>query len=156
MWLPPRIRLDLTVNILTNLAVQNNKITVFGGEQKRPNIHIGDVTDLYVKSLQWPEEAIDGKVYNAGYENHSVGEIAEIVRRGVGDKVDISTEPTDDLRSYHISSEKIRRELGFEPAHTLDQAVAGLTTAFRSGAVPNPLTDQRYYNIKTMQALKIR
>jgi nucleoside-diphosphate-sugar epimerase len=152
----PRLRLDLTVNILTNHAVNRGQITVFGGQQKRPNIHIDDVTDLYVKSLQWSEEEIDGKVYNAGYENHSVGDIAEIVRRGVGDKVEINTETTDDLRSYHISSEKIRRELGFEPAHTLDQAVAGLTSAFRSGAVPNPLTDERYYNIKTMQSVNLR
>lgn len=152
----PRLRLDLTVNILTNHAVNRGQITVFGGEQKRPNIHIDDVTDLYVRSLQWPDEAIDGKVYNAGYENHSVSEIAEIVRRGVGNNVEIQSVPTDDHRSYHISSEKIRRELGYEPSRTLDQAVAGLTSAFRSGAVPNPLTDERYYNIKTMQTLKLK
>ena len=152
----PRLRLDLTVNILTNHAVNNGQITVFGGQQKRPNIHIGDVTDLYVRSLQWSDEEIDGKVYNAGYENHSVSEIAEIVRRGVGDQVGINAVPTDDHRSYHISSEKIRRELGYEPIHGLDQAVADLTKAFRSGAVPNPLTDDRYYNIKTMQTLKLK
>ena len=152
----PRLRLDLTVNILTNHAVNRGQITVFGGEQKRPNIHIGDVTDLYVKSLQWSDRDIDGKVYNAGYENHSVGEIAQIVRRGIGGNVEVKVEPTDDLRSYHISSEKIRRELGFEPSHSLDQAVTDLNTAFRSGAVPNALTDDRYYNIKTMQALKLR
>ena len=152
----PRLRLDLTVNILTNHAVNNGQITVFGGQQKRPNIHIGDVTDLYVRSLQWEDEQVDGKVYNAGYENHSVSEIAEIVRRGVGDQVSINAVPTDDHRSYHISSEKIRRELGYEPIHGLDQAVTDLTKAFRSGAVPNPLTDERYYNIKTMQTLKLK
>jgi len=152
----PRLRLDLTVNILTNHAVHNGEITVFGGAQKRPNIHIGDVTDLYVRSLQWADEEVDGKIYNAGYENHSVSEIAEIVRRGVGDQVGIKAVPTDDHRSYHISSEKIRRELGYEPIHGLDQAVTDLTKAFRSGAVPNALTDDRYYNIKTMQTLKLK
>ncbi|MCS6815575.1 MAG: NAD-dependent epimerase/dehydratase, partial [Cyanobacteria bacterium] len=73
----PRLRLDLTVNILTNHAVNNGKITVFGGTQKRPNIHIEDMTDLYVKCLAYPDEAIDGKIFNAGYENHTVMEIAE-------------------------------------------------------------------------------
>lgn len=147
----PRLRLDLTVNILTNHAVNRNKITVFGGEQKRPNIHIEDVTDLYVKSLEWQDEEIDGKIYNAGYENHKVMEIAEIVRGVVGAQVDIEVTPTDDHRSYHISSDKIERELGYVPRHTIDEAVSDLVTAFRQGRIPDSLTDSRYYNIKTMQ-----
>jgi nucleoside-diphosphate-sugar epimerase len=152
----PRLRLDLTVNILTNHAVNRNQITVFGGQQKRPNIHIDDVTDLYVKSLQWSDESINGKVFNAGYENHSVNEIAQIVRAGVGGNVEVKVEASDDLRSYHISSDKIRRDLGYEPSRGLDQAVLDLTAAFRSGAVPNSLTDERYYNIKTMQSLNLK
>jgi nucleoside-diphosphate-sugar epimerase len=152
----PRLRLDLTVNILTNHAVNNNKITVFGGEQKRPNIHIDDVTDLYVKSLQWSEEAIDGKIYNAGYENHRVIEIAEIVRDVVGNKVEIVITPTDDHRSYRISSEKIRQELGFVPRHTIDAAVQGLVSAFESRLIPDPMTNGRYYNIRTMQNLGLQ
>jgi nucleoside-diphosphate-sugar epimerase len=151
----PRLRLDLTVNILTNLAINNNKITVFGGEQKRPNIHIGDVTDLYVKSLEWPEEAIDGKIYNAGYENHRVIEIAEIVREIVGSKVEIIVTPTDDNRSYHISSEKIRQDLGFVPTYTINQAVESLVTAFETGLIPDP-TNDLYYNIKTMQNVGLK
>ena len=152
----PRLRLDLAVNILTNHAVNNGKITVFGGQQKRPNIHIDDVTDLYVKSLEWPDDAIDGKVFNAGYENHSVMEIAETVRRVVSGEVDILTVPTDDHRSYHISSEKIRRELGFVANHSIEEAVGGLVSAFGNGRIPNPMTDIRYYNIKTMQALGLK
>jgi len=152
----PRLRLDLTVNILTNHAINRNQITVFGGEQKRPNIHIEDVTDLYVKSLQWSDESIDGKIFNAGYENHSVNEIAQIVRSGVGGNVDVNVETSNDLRSYHISSEKIRRELGYEPTRSLDQAVADLTAAFRKGTIPDSLTADRYYNIKTMQSLNLK
>ena len=151
----PRLRLDLTVNILTNHAVNRGQITVFGGQQKRPNIHIDDVTDLYVKSLEWSDTDIDGKIYNAGYENHSVNEIAQIVREGVGGDVSVNVEHTDDLRSYHISSERIQQDLGFEPTRGLDQAVTDLRSAFQSGAVPNALTDDRYYNIKTMQSLKL-
>jgi nucleoside-diphosphate-sugar epimerase len=152
----PRLRLDLTVNILTNHAVNKGEITVFGGRQMRPNIHISDVTNLYVRSLEWDDDAIDGGVYNAGYENHSVSDIAEIVRRGVGQNVALNTVPTDDNRSYRISSEKIRRELGFVPSFTLDNAVSDLTAAFRDGTVPNAMTDPNYYNIKTMQGLNLR
>ena len=103
--------------------MNNRKITVFGGQQKRPNIHIEDMTDLYVKSLEWPDEAIDGKIFNAGYENHKVIEIADIVRNVVGRDVEIVTTPTDDHRSYHVSSEKIKHELGFMTQHTIDEAV---------------------------------
>ena len=151
----PRLRLDLTVNILTNHAVNNGKITVFGGQQKRPNIHIDDVTDLYVSSLAWPDQAIDGKIYNAGYENHRVLEIAEIVKDVVGTNVDIEVTPTDDHRSYHISSEKIKNELGYVPKRTIGNAVEDLVAAFADGRIPDPMTSARYYNIKTMQDLEL-
>lgn len=151
----PRLRLDLAVNILTNHAVNNRNITVFGGDQKRPNIHIQDVTDLYVNSLEWPDQIIDGNIFNAGYQNHSIMETAEIVRSGVGDDVDITTIPTDDHRSYHISSEKIRKELGFIPQRSIQNAVDDLVDAFNSGKIPNAMADNNYYNIKTMQELKL-
>ena len=152
----PRLRLDLTVNILTNHAVNYRLIKVFGGEQVRPNIHIEDMADLYVRSLEWEDEAIDGKVFNAGYENYRVAEIAEMVREVVGLDVQIVTAPTDDNRSYHICSEKIRRELGFVPEHTIEDAVRDLVAAFRAGKIPNPMTDIRYYNVKTMLAINLK
>lgn len=155
----PRLRLDLTVNILTNHAVNNGRITVFGGGQKRPNLHVEDMTDLYLRCLQYADEEIDGGVYNAGYENHSVMDIARMVQEVVGEetgkRVEIVTTPTNDNRSYHVSSEKIRRELGFTPAHTIGDAASGLVKAFRAGRVPNPMTDKVYYNIKTMQAVHL-
>jgi nucleoside-diphosphate-sugar epimerase len=150
----PRQRLDLVVNILTTQAINNGKITVFGGQQKRPNIHIEDMTDLYVKSLQWSDEAIDGKIFNAGYENHTLMEIAEMIHKVVG-AVEIVTTPTNDLRSYHISSEKIKKELGFVPSHTVEEAIQDLVAAFRSNQVPNALTDSRYYNVKMMKDLNL-
>jgi nucleoside-diphosphate-sugar epimerase len=151
----PRLRLDLTVNILTNHAVTNRRIKVFGGEQRRPNIHIDDVSDLYVQALAWPADSIDGKIYNAGYENHRVREIAAMVRNVVGPDVEIVTTPTDDHRSYHISSEKIRRELGYVPKRTIEDAVRGLVQSFQAGRIPNSMTDPRYYNIKTMQEVSL-
>jgi|SRR5712691_1651857 len=152
----PRLRLDLTVNILTNLAVNRREITVFGGGQMRPNIHIEDMTDLYVQSLVWSDEQIDGKVYNAGYHNHTVSEIAETVRTVVGPDVDIVTTPTDDNRSYHISSERIKNDLGFEARHSIEDAVRDLTSAFQAGKIPDSLADPRYFNIKRMQQVALR
>lgn len=153
----PRLRLDLTVNILTNLAVNTGRITVFGGQQKRPNIHIEDMTDLYVQLLELPDEMIAGKIFNAGYENHTIMEIAEMVRNVVGrDEIEIVTTATDDKRSYHISSEKTKRELGFEPKHTIEDAIRDLCDAFEAGKIPNPMDDIRYYNIRTMKARQLR
>jgi nucleoside-diphosphate-sugar epimerase len=151
----PRLRLDLTVNIFTNLALSRDRITVFGGQQLRPNIHIDDMTDLYLELLGAPEGTVDGKVWNAGYDNMKVLEIAELVREEVGPQVELAVTPTDDHRSYHISSERIRRELGFRPTRSVRDAVADLVHAFRAGKVPDSLTDDRYYNIKRMQALKL-
>ena len=152
----PRLRLDLAVNILTNHAVNNGKITVFGGDQKRPNIHVEDMADLYVRCLQYNDAEIDGKVFNAGYENHTLRQIADMVQGVVGErtgrKVEIIATPTDDNRSYHVSSDKIRRELRFVPARTIGNAVQSLVDAFNRGKVPNPMSDKIYYNIKTMQA----
>jgi nucleoside-diphosphate-sugar epimerase len=147
----PRLRLDLTVNILTNHAVTNRAIRVFGGSQMRPNIHIEDMADLYVRSLDWDAGSIDGRIYNAGYHNRRVIDIAESVRSIVGHDVTIGIEPTDDNRSYHISSAKLKRELGFQATRSIEDAVGDLLVAFEAGNVPDSMTDERYYNIKTMQ-----
>lgn len=157
----PRMRLDLTVNALTRDAVTVGRITVFGGKQKRPNIHIEDVTDLYVSVLTLPVERIAGEIFNAGYQNHTVAEIAEIVREVVAtelpgrERIEIVTTPTADIRSYHICSDKIRREIGFEPKRTIQDAVRDLCRAFAEGRIPNPLTDSRYCNVKAIQAANL-
>jgi nucleoside-diphosphate-sugar epimerase len=152
----PRLRLDLTVNILTNLAVTNGKITVFGGEQLRPNLHVEDMTDLYLLLLEAEDEKVDGKIWNAGYHNLKVKDIAEMVRERVGDNVEVVVTPSNDHRSYHVSSEKIRRELGFEAKRTVGDAIEGLKEAFKDGKVPDSMTDDKYYNIKRMQSVHLR
>jgi nucleoside-diphosphate-sugar epimerase len=156
----PRLRLDLSVNILTNHAVNTGRITVFGGAQKRPNIHIEDITDLYVDLVGRPDAQIHGRVFNAGWENHSIGAIAAQVkdvveRAGARRGIEIVTSPTNDTRSYHISSERIKRELGYEPRRTIADAVRDLAGAMRDGRVTDPMTGIRYYNIKTMQAVRL-
>ena len=96
------------------------------------------------------------KVYNVGYENHRVKDIAEIVRKVTGPQIAVKTTPTDDTRSYRISSQKIKEELGFTPKHSIEEAVLDLKKAFDEGKVPNALEDKRFYNIKTMQAINLK
>ena len=152
----PRLRLDLTVNILTNHAINKGQITVFGGAQKRPNIHIDDMVGLYLFILQQDDEKIDGKIFNAGYENFTVMEIAEMVRDALGGDIGIQVTPTDDNRSYHVSSEKMKNELGFVPQHTILDAVKDLKAAFDTGKVPNSMDDPIYFNIKLMQEVDLK
>lgn len=158
----PRMRLDLTVNILTNHAVNRGVITVFGGSQKRPNIHIDDITDLYVELIDLPADKIAGEIFNAGYQNHSVSEIADIVKKVVElempDKgpVRIETTPSDDLRSYHISSEKIYRVLGFKPKKTIEDAARDLCHAIREGKLPDSISDDRYFNVNIVKKIGLQ
>jgi nucleoside-diphosphate-sugar epimerase len=152
----PRQRLDVIVNILTNHAINTGKIKIFGGDQLRPNIHIQDMVDLYLLLLDVPAEKIAGRIFNAGYENHQVRELADMVRSNVGSDVVLETVPTDDNRSYQISSAKIARELGFTPGHTIDEAVRDLVAAFRAGKLPNSMQDPRYFNIKMMQKIDLQ
>ncbi len=159
----PRLRLDLTVNILTMAALTKGKITVFGGSQKRPNIHIDDMADLYVRLVDERHEKISGQTFNAGGNNLSVMDIAILARNVVENckktckktKVDLEVKPTNDLRSYHISSEKIKHEIGWAPRRNVFDAVYGLIRAFDAGKIPNP-DDSKYSNIKTMQLLNIQ
>ena len=158
----PRMRLDLTINILTNHAVNRGKITVFGGTQKRPNIHIDDIADLYVDLVERPVEQIAGETFNAGYENFTVAELADQVRRVVEAEfpekapIAVETTPSDDLRSYHVSSKKILQKLGWAPQRTIEDAVRDLCRAFKAGKLPNSLIDDRYINVRTVKQLALR
>lgn len=157
----PRQRLDLSVNILTNQAVNAGRITVFGGAQLRPNLHIQDMCDLYKLLLDIDDAPIAGQTFNAGYQNMSIADIALAVRGVVAEEfpdrppVEIGTTPTDDIRSYHISSRKIARELGFTPRHSVEDAVRDLCRAFREGKLPDSLTDERYSNVKVLKRMRV-
>ena len=150
----PRMRLDLTVNILTSHAVNKREITVFGGQQKRPNIHIDDITDLYTMLVEAPAEKISGEVFNAGGNNYKVIEIAEMAKKVVGDDVKITITDVIDERSYHISSEKIKAVLGYEPKRTVEDAVCDVKEAFEKGLIPD-YQNIKYYNVKTMKEMKL-
>ena len=152
----PRQRLDVVVNILTNLAFHKREISVFGGKQLRPNIHIADMADAYITLLRAPKEKIAGEIFNAGFENQTVLELAETVQRVIGDDVKLIATPTNDNRSYHISSKKIADKLGFIPSHTIEEAVKDLKNAFESGLLPDSLTGEQYFNIKKMQSVNLK
>lgn len=154
----PRQRLDLSVNILTNHAVNKSKITVFGGSQLRPNLHVQDYADLCKLLLTAPDEEIANQIFNCGVQNLSIMDIANMVKKVVEDEfpekgnIPIEVTESDDLRSYHINSGKVKRVLGFEPKYTVEDAVRGLCAAFRHGKLPNSFDDDRYYNVRTMKA----
>ncbi len=151
----PRQRMDLIVNILTNHAVNRGRIIVNGGSQKRPNIHIEDITDLYIKSLEYEDAMINRKIFNAGYENFPVSELARQVKDIVGSGVEVVTEPTNDPRSYHISSEKIRAELDFTSRHTIEDAVRDIKEAIEEGRLDDPMNNPLYFNIKRMKEIHL-
>ncbi len=153
----PRQRLDLSVNILTNHAITNGKIRVFGGSQLRPNLHVQDYADLCKALLEADDKLVADEIFNCGYENMSIMDIAVAVKNVVekefpelGD-IAIGTEPSDDIRSYHINSDKIKKTIGFAPKFSVEDAVLGLCKAFRENKLPNSFDDDQYYNVRTMK-----
>jgi len=159
----PRMRFDLTVNILTNHAYHRGIITVFGGDQQRPNIHIDDICELYVELLSMPKEKIAGEIFNAGYQNQTVDELAEITKQVVEEEfpektpVRIEHTTTNDPRSYRITSRKIAGKLGWKPKRNIQDAVRDLCNAFKAGKfVSDTLTDESFVNVKTVKALALK
>jgi nucleoside-diphosphate-sugar epimerase len=159
----PRMRFDLTVTILTNHAYNRGLITVFGGDQQRPNIHIDDVCELYVELLALPAEKIAGEIFNAGYQNQTVNELAEIAQQVVEEEfpekkpIRIQRTSSDDLRSYRITSRKIAEKLGWGPKRTIQDAVRDLCQAFRAGKFRgDTMTDDSFVNVRTVKGLSLK
>lgn len=143
----PRMRLDLVANAMTFSAVRRGKITVNGGPQLRPLIHIRDISRLYVSLLEMSPELINKEIFNAGYDNYSLDQIATMISEITGARIENVS--TNDLRSYHVNSEKIRKRLLFEPRFTIDDAVKEMASFFKIWAFDG----DRYYNIKTIKNL---
>ena len=154
----PRQRLDVVVNILTNLAYNTGKVKVTGGSQMRPNIHIEDMVRAYLHVLESPEELVQKEIFNVGYHNHTVLDLGKMAQVIVSKKkpVDLVIEQTDDNRSYHVSSEKIAKKLGFKAEHSIETAMEDLVEAFETGKLQDTLSDSRYFNIKTMKHVNLQ
>jgi len=152
-----RQRLDVIVNILTNNAYNLGKIKVVGGKQMRPNIHIDDMVDAYICALEAPKEKIQGQIFNVGFQNHTVLELSNLVNDKVSKKrkVDVEFIETNDNRSYHVSSEKIKKILNFEPKYNIEDAIDGLIDAFETKKLIDPLNNKLYYNIARMKELNL-
>jgi nucleoside-diphosphate-sugar epimerase len=148
----PRQRFDLSVNILTNHAINKNKITVLGGSQYRPNLHIQDMARAYLHLLE-QGVAISGEVFNVGSENISIADIAERVRLTINPDLEIDYLPTNDLRSYRVDSSKIKEKIGFNLTSSVDEAIKDLGLAFAKGKYVNSLENPLYFNIKRMKEL---
>jgi nucleoside-diphosphate-sugar epimerase len=155
----PRTRLDLSVNILTNHAVNKGTITVFGGGQMRPNLHIEDMVDAYILMLTAPHEKIHGETFNIGFQNYSISDIALMVKKVVEEEfpekgdIKIVTTPSNDNRSYHVNSDKVKRVLGFVPKRNIEDAVRDLSRAFRNKLLEKSFDEDWYYNVRTMKKL---
>ena len=113
------------------------------------------MVDLYLHLLSLPAEKIDGGIYNAGYENLAVIKIAELVKETLSMDIEIEVTPTDDNRSYHVSSELMKRELGFIPKYTVEDAVRDLQRAFSQGLIPESMDKSIYFNIRRMQEVDL-
>ena len=144
-----RQRLDVIVNILTNHAFFNKKIIIHGGDQLRPNIHIDDMSDSYLKVID-NSDASNNEIFNVGDENHSVNELAEMVNLSCPD-AQLIREEVLDQRSYKISSEKIFKKIGFKTKKTISDAINDLVNAFKSKRLINTFNDEGYYNIKVIK-----
>ena len=156
----PRLRLDLSVNILSNHAFFKNKITVFGGNQLRPNLNIKDYCDAVDLLINSETDKIKDQIFNVGYENMSILKLAELVK-SIYDKrykknIEIIRTESNDNRSYHINSDKIKTQLKFVPSHTISDAISSLFDAFDDNKVPNSFENDIYFNLKRMQNLKVK
>jgi nucleoside-diphosphate-sugar epimerase len=149
-----RQRFDLSVNILTNHAISKNKITVYGGSQFRPNLHIEDMARAYIHILNQSKN-IAGEVFNVGNENLSLDQIADKVRRVIGKQIAIEHEVTDDLRSYRVDSTKIMEKTGFQLLYKVEDAILDLKQSFTNLKFSNSLENSIYYNIKRMKELSL-
>jgi len=151
-----RQRLDLVVNILTNHAFHNREIKVFGGEQLRPNVHIDDMVASYLAVLDAPIQKINGQIFNVGFKNQSVNELANDVKEIIGDDIKIINTKSDDNRSYHVSSQKIKEILNFNTKYSVKDAVLDLKTAFGNKTLINTFNDEFFFNIKRMNNINLK
>ena len=158
----PRQRFDLSVNILTSHAINKKEITVFGGKQLRPNLHIKDYCDAVEVLLNSPGEKVNNEIFNIGYQNMSIADISLCVKKVVEEEfkefleIPIKTVESNDNRSYHINSDKIFNSLGFKPKLSIEDAVRELCVEFKKDSFEDPLNNELYFNIKRMKNIQAK
>jgi nucleoside-diphosphate-sugar epimerase len=141
----PRMRFDVSVNLLTLQALTKNKMTVFGGAQVRPNIHIDDIINVYSHFLKNPK--IESGCYNAGFENISIKEIAEMIQKATGANIELSE--SNDPRSYRQDSTKLLLT-GFKATKNVQIAISEIIEAYKSGVIEDK---DQWHTVKWMNQL---
>ncbi len=158
----PRQRFDLSVNILTNFAVNKGFIKVFGGDQLRPNLHVMDYSDAVKVLIESNSNKIKNEIFNIGYQNLSISEIAKLVKKEVEKQypekkeIEIIKESSDDNRSYHINSDKIKNILNFSPTRSIENAVKDLCDAFKLNKFKDSFSEDIYFNINRMKNIRAK
>ena len=145
--LSPRMRFDLVINLFVAQALTDGKITVFGGKQERPFLHVSDAADSLIFGI---EKNITG-TYNVISENMTILEAAERIKKIIGCEIEISTE-NEDNRSYRVSADKIK-QVGFKPLKNLDDSIKEIKDAFTNKSLKN-YNDIKYNNYKTLYSSK--
>jgi nucleoside-diphosphate-sugar epimerase len=152
----PRLRLDLSINILTMNAIINKKIKVFGGDQMRPALNIKDMVRFYELMLEADGEKINGEAFNVSYDNKTILQLAEEVKEVMNDEsIEIEITPSDDLRSYHVNCDKMKRVLDFECKYDFADAIRSLIEAHEQGLIKDGLNNPLYHNIKKMKEINL-
>lgn len=153
----PRLRLDLSVNILTTHAILNKKIKVFGGKQMRPAVDVRDIVRFYNLMLEASKDKIHREAFNVAYQNITLMDLAKLVKNTIGDPtVEIEVVPTNDPRSYHVNTDKMKRILDFNCKFSLQDSVKSVVAAFKKGLIKDGLNNPLYYNVKRMKEIKLK
>ena len=152
----------LSVNILTNFAVNKNFIKVFGGEQLRPNLHIRDYCKAVELLMNAESKKIKNEIFNIGYQNLSIMEIANLVKKVVQkefkekEEIKIIKENSDDKRSYHINSDKIKDILNFTPENSIESAIKDLCEAFKKNLIKDSFVNDIYFNVNRLKNIRAK
>lgn len=152
-----RLRLDLSVNLLTINALINKKIKIFGGNQTRPALNIKDIVRFYELMLEAPREKIHKQAFNVSCQNMTIMQIAQLVKKVIGDdSIDFEVTPTTDSRSYHVNTDKMKKVLGFECKFSIEDGIRSIIQAYQNGMISDGLNNPLYYNIKRMKEINLK
>ena len=152
-----RLRLDLSVNILTINALVNKKIIIFGGNQIRPTLNIKDMVRFYELMLEAPKDKIHGQAFNVSYSNITIKEIAELVKKVIGNNsIEFDIRPSNDSRSYHVNTDKMKKVLNFECEFNMEDAIKSIVDAFNENKIVDGLNNPMYHNIKRMEQINLK
>ena len=144
----PRMRLDVSVNMFTYQALKNGRMTVFGGDQTRPNIHIKDIANVYKHFIDNPD--IPSGCYNAGFENITIKKIAEMVSEIIPSEIQITE--SNDPRSYRQDSSKLL-DTGFIPQFSVLDAIKDIAEAYSKKELPE---GENCYTVKWMKKISLK